>query len=81
MSGAVEAGDMETRVLTALMSGCDFALICQSSVETDKAIDALLQNRELWKQPGWQLDHLRPEDRQKSDEIEQIREYFFELIS
>lgn len=81
MSGAAEAGDMETRVMTALMSGCDFVLICQSSVETDKAIDALLQNRALWKVPGWQLDYLRPEEGQNSGEIERIKEYFFELMS
>ncbi len=80
MSGAAEAGDMETRVLTALMSGCDFALICQSSTDTDSAVEALLKNRELWQTPTLQLDQLRPEMKPEPDDIEEARELFLSLV-
>ncbi len=80
MCGAAEAGDMETRVLTALMSGCDFALICQSAAETDDAIEALLRNRGLWQAPNWQLDQLRPQITQAIDDIGQVRDDFFSLM-
>lgn len=79
MSGAAEAGDMETRVLTALMSGCDLALICQSLPDTDSAIDALLKNQELWNPPDWRLDCLRPEAYQEPENIEQLRNLLLEL--
>lgn len=80
MSGAAEAGDMESRVLNALMSGCDFALICQSSAETDLASEALLKNTELWKSPDWRVGQIRPEEHSgESENIEELREYFFEL--
>ncbi len=79
MSGAAEAGDMETRVLTALMSGCDLALICQSQTDTDSAIEALLNNQELWNPPGWRLDSLRPDKYQGSADINQLQDSLFEL--
>ncbi len=81
MSGAAEAGDMETRVLTALMSGCDFALICQSSADTDRAIESLLKNKELWRSPEWQLDQIRPEEpAEVGDQIDKILDYLYKLI-
>ena len=81
MSGAAEAGDMETRVLTALMSGCDFALICQSLTDTDRAIEALLNNEELWRSPGLQLDQLRPDSVRSPDNIEALRENLYEFAA
>ncbi len=81
MSGAAEAGDMETRVLTALMSGCDFALICQSAAATEQAIDALLSNRELWQSLQWQLEQLRPHAVESSDNLAQVRAEFIHFMN
>lgn len=79
MSGAAEGGDMESRVLAALMGGCDFALICQSSAETDSASEALIRNKELWKSPDWRAGQIRPEPAAGNQNTDQLREYLFEL--
>ena len=73
MSGAADAGDMDARVLTALSSGCDVALICQSVADTDSAIDVLMQNRKLWKSIDWIYDQLRPGEIDRDYRIDQCR--------
>ena len=80
MSAAAEAGDMETRVLTALSSGCDIALICQSLDETDQAIEALMRYEDMWHSPSWQLDKLRVEPIEFRENIETLRDEFLEMI-
>ncbi len=60
MKGALDAGDCGARVLTALSSGCDIALICQDARETDQAIAELEANPQAWQEKTWMIDKLRP---------------------
>ena len=80
MNAAAEAGDMETRVLAALSSGCDVVLICQSLDETDEAIEALMRYQDMWHSPSWQLEKLRVEPIVFRDEIKNLRDEFLEMI-
>ena len=80
MQGAGDAGDMETRVLTALSSGCDITLICQSTEDTDRAIESLMSNRDAWKSPTWHYDNLRPDVVGDKDDIDRCRAIIRELI-
>ncbi len=80
MSAAAEAGDMETRVLSALSSGCDIVLICQSTAESDQAIDALLRYEKAWHSPSWHLDNLRAEPIEFVEELDELRSQFQEMI-
>ena len=81
MSGAAEAGDMETRVFAALSSGCDFALICQSAEDTDAAVRALVDNPKMWRAPALQIEQIRPESVAKVENLVAVRDHFLELIS
>ena len=80
MSGAGDAGDMETRVLTALSSGCDIALICQSASDTDEAIEAMTRNTSGWRETTWYYDRIRPEVVEFTDRLEDCREQFMNCI-
>lgn len=80
MSGAAEGGDMETRVLTALMSGCNIALICQSLDDTDRALEAMEKNTNAWQKSNWCYENLRPEPSQDAEDINEIRNALFSLI-
>ena len=60
MEAAADAGDVGTRVLTALSSGCDFALVCQSEEGTIQACEELNSQPDLWKPTDWRVDELRP---------------------
>lgn len=80
MAGALEAGEAGARALTALSSGCDFALICQSLDETDQAISELMANRELWTEKTWALDRLRPEPADEDCDVDACRDELLELL-
>ena len=80
MSAAAEAGDMETRVFTALSSGCDIALSCQSLKETDQAIDALMKDTKTWHSPSWHFDRVRLEPVELKENLSFYRDQFLKLL-
>ena len=80
MSGAAEGGDMETRVMTALMSGCDIALICQSVEDTDRALEAMETHASVWQQISWRYEELRPQPASHSQDLNEVQDTLFKLI-
>ena len=80
MKGAEGAGDPGARVLTALSSGCDIALICQDEAQTDQAIEEMMSNRDAWSDKTWQIDKLRPEPADDSSDAERCRESLSDLL-
>ena len=80
MAAAEEAGDIDTRLYASLTSGCDIALICQSDIETDKAIDHLMNN-DYWRDPTWHYAQLRPNISQTDDQVKNEIEKFLEIIN
>ncbi len=81
MAGAADAGDMETRVLTALSSGCDFALICNDSGSADTAIEALNKETDAWHPPSWQHDYLQPKLVEFTEAIEPLQDRLAKILS
>ncbi len=81
MQAAAEAGDMETRVLTAIGSGCDIVLICQSLEETDAALEALSNSPKLWRDVSWQYEKLRPGETASIRDFDRMHQQFVELFS
>ncbi len=80
MTAAEEAGEIDTRLYASLTSGCDIALICQSEIDTDKAIEHLTKNS-YWRDPTWHYAQLRPDILQTDDRIKYERETFLEIIN
>ena len=81
MIGATYVGDIETRVSAALMGGCDFVLICQSTDETDRAINMLSQNNTVgWERTSQLIERLRPDSCSIVSSIDEVRKSFFEII-
>ncbi len=81
MQAAAEAGDMETRVLTAIGSGCDIVLICQSLEETDAALAALEKSPKLWREVSWQYEKLRPGKATLMRDFDRLHQQFAELFA
>ena len=72
---------METRVLTAISSGCDIVLICQSLEDTDAALEALENSPDLWREVTWQYENLRVEDTVVIREFDKMQEQFLNLFA